>query len=707
MKQVLSHRGQVVVKDVPAPIAGDNEVLVQVYYSCISSGTETSSLKNARTPLYRKALRQPQKVKKLLRMIQTQGVEKTVVRVKNKLDVFSPIGCSVSGIVLEAGKDVKDVKQGDAVACAGANVANHAEFILVPRNLLVRVPENAAFDEASTVTLGSIAMQGIRRADPGLGDFTAVIGLGVLGQMASQMLRASGCRVVGIDIDQRRIDKAVSLGLDRGLNPATDDIVEEAIRYSGGHGVDSVLITASTETSDVINLAMEMCRKKGKVVVVGAVGLNLKREDFYKKELDVLISTSYGPGRYDEKYERGGCDYPYAYVRWTENRNMEEYLRLVAENRIAVKPLIEKVYSVDEAAAAYGEVAAGAVRPLITLLEYNKESIPERKVVVSENPCSRGRLNVALIGAGNIARQVHLPNLRKLSDLYNIYAIVSKTGSNAEAMAKRYGARYATTDFGEVLKDGNVDIVVITTRHHLHARMAIEAARAGKGIFLEKPLAVSRDEAAELIETLEETRVPFTVGFNRRFSDYAGKIKEIVRSRLNPMVINYRMNAGFIPREHWVHTEEGGGRNIAEACHIYDIFTFFTESEVASVSAVSIDPKSDQYARNDNFVATIKYRDGSIGNLVYTALGTTKAGKEQMEVFCDGNVIRLDDYRKLTIFGKRHPVLQTRHQEKGLCEELAAFARSVSLADGYPIPLWQLTQATEISLEVERQICAE
>lgn len=704
MKQILLKKGHVTLEEVPAPIVSENEILVQVYYSSISTGTEISRMKSSGKSLYRKALEKPQNIKKALEMIKNQGLARTIVRVQNKVKAATPVGYSASGIVLEAGNKIKDIGSGDRVACSGAGIANHAEFIAVPKNLTTKVPQDLSLDLASTVTLGSIAIQAVRRADPTLGEFVAVIGLGILGQLTVQMAKVAGCKVIGIDLEQRRIDIASSLGMDKGLNPTKDNIMDGVIKFSNGYGVDSVIITAATESSEVINQAMEICRKKGKVVIVGAVGLNLKREEFYKKELDVLISTSYGPGRYDEKYEQKGVDYPYAYVRWTENRNMVEYLRLLKDKKINIKPLIEKTYPIEEAPKAYEELKTRIPKPLIVLLEYNKESILERKVIVSKKKVSKDKINVGLIGAGGFAKGIHLPNLKKLNDIYNIHSIIDKIGSNARAIGKQYGISYVTTDFRETLSDKNVDMVIITTRHNLHSKIAIEAAKAGKSVFVEKPMATNTKELRELVNILEETKVPFTVGFNRRFSPLAKRIKEIIKDRSNPMIINYRMNAGFIPKEDWVHTEEGGGRNIGEACHIYDLFNFFTESEVESISAFAIDPKTEQYLKNDNFITTIKYKDGSICNLIYTALGTKDYPKEEMEIYIDGKIILLDDYKRLKIFGAKAKGMTTKIQDKGHYQELIEFGKSIKEGNGYPIPLWQLIQATEISLEVEKML---
>lgn len=705
MKQVFIKKGQSIVEEVPAAIARENEVLVKVHYSCISTGTEMAGIRDSGTPLYKKALNQPKNIKKAMALIKRQGFTKTSNYIKGITENLQAVGYSASGIVLETGNKINDIASGTRVACAGAGIANHAEFISVPRNLIVKVPKNLSLELASTITLGSIAMQGVRRTEPGLGEFVAVIGLGILGQLTSQMLKSMGCRVIGVDLEQKRIDMATSLGMDKGLNPAEDDIVNEAIRFSDGYGVDSVVLTAFTKSSDVINQSMEMCRKKGKVVIVGAVGLNIGREEFYKKELDVLISTSYGPGRYDENYEQKGKDYPYAYVRWTENRNMQEYLRLLADNKVNITPLIEKVYNIEKAPEAYEELKNGSSKPLIVLLEYNKESVPERKIVVSKKKIPEGKINTALVGAGGFAKGTHLPNLKKLDTFYNIYAICDTIGSNANNTAKRYNALYATTDFNEILKDKNVNAVVISTRHNLHAQMVLQFLKAGKHILVEKPLAVTQEELSQIkdLYTLSKKPLPILlVGFNRRFSPYARKIKEFTEKRGNPMVINYRMNAGFIPKTHWVHTEEGGGRNIGEACHIYDLFNFFTGSEFESVSAFSIEPKTDQYAKNDNFVATIKYKDGSVCNLIYTALGSSEVPKEQMEIYVDGKIIHLNDYKELKVFGARKYEKNLKVQDKGHYQELIEFANGIKKGNNYPIPLWQLIQAMEISFEVER-----
>ncbi len=701
MKQVLLKKGRAVVDLVPVPQVGNGEVLVRVCYSCISAGTETAGMKEGGKSLPRRLMEHPENIAKGLQMLKEQGIRRTFALVRGVLDSGQPTGYSASGIVVMTGKDVTGIVPGDHVACAGAGIANHAEFIAVPRNLLVKVPDGLSLDLSSTVTLGSIALQGVRRTDPKLRETIAVIGLGILGQLTVQMLKSNGCRVMGIDIDQRRIEQATGLGMDRGLNAGNGSAVEEVISFSDGHGADAVIIAASSPNSEIMEQAMDMCRKKGRIVIVGDVGLNLKREKFYKKELDIFMSTSYGPGRYDAAYEIEGKDYPYGYVRWTENRNMQAYLELVREGSIRLAPLVEKTYPVEEATKAYEELNNSVCRPLIVLLEYSKEAVPDTKVVVSPKRTDKDRISVAIIGAGGFAKSMHLPNLQKMENLFHVHAIASKTGTNAKAIALQYSASYATTDYQEILRDKDVDLVMIATRHDLHARMAVDAAKAGKAVFVEKPMALTKEKLDELVHALEETKVPFLVGFNRRFSPHVSRIKEFTDKRLNPLIINYRMNAGFIPPDHWVQTAEGGGRNIGEACHIYDLFNCLTGSEVENVSACSISPKTGQYLRNDNFSATVKYKDGSVCNLIYTALGSKDVSKEQMDVYVDGKIITMDDYKKVTVFGSRTKGLDTSVPEKGQLEELREFAASIKNGDGYPIPLWQLIQATEIALAVE------
>lgn len=726
MKQVLIKKGQVIVEDVPSPKACKGTVLVETAYSCISIGTEMSGVKEGSKPIIQRAMENPEHVAMAVKMALQQGIGRTLSVVKGALESGNPTGYSAAGNVLETGEGVADIGIGDRVACAGAGIANHAEIISVPRNLLVKIPEELGFREASTVTLGAIALQGIRRASPTLGETFFVMGLGILGQLTVQMLKANGCRVIGFDPERMRIDSAVDSGMDYGIY-AEDNPMQRVIQLTDGYGADGVIITAATPSDEVISQAFQSCRKKGRVVLVGDVGLNLKRSDFYVKEIDFLISTSYGPGRYEQNYEKKGLDYPIGYVRWTENRNMQEYLRLLSVGKIDINRLMQKEYAINDAPQAYAELKEGKERPLMVFLKYEKRELDSKLIsqvnVTHKWVSDKGRLNAAVIGGGDFAKAMQIPNMRKLDNLYRIHAVMSRTGTNAKAVAKQVEAKYATTDYKDILRDSEVTLVCIFTRHNLHAEMAMEAINEGKHVFLEKPLALNREDLLALSSLLIGKDIPedviniasyirntgyglsanFMVGFNRRFSPFMQKAKELTSSRINPMIINYRMNAGYIPSNHWVHGEEGGGRNIGEACHIYDLFNFFTGAEVESVDAKSINPITEQYVRNDNFIAAIKYKDGSLCNLIYTALGSKECPKEEMDIYVDGKVIRMTDYKKLDVYGIKHKGLTTNTVEKGHLEELEAFAKAVK-DKTEAIPFWQQVQATEISFTVERRI---
>jgi predicted dehydrogenase/threonine dehydrogenase-like Zn-dependent dehydrogenase len=709
VKQVLIRRGEAVVDEVPAPCVEPGTILVRVHTSCISIGTELSGLALSATTLWERAWRQPEKVKQVLRLAAGQGISATRDMVRGKLSAGEPTGYSAAGIVLEVGQGIGDLKPGDRVACAGAQYAHHAEVIRVPRNLVAPIPPGVGFEAASTVTLGAIALQGVRRAHPTLGESFVVVGLGGLGQLTVQLLRANGCRVIGTDLNPLRIRQAEALGLSVGLDPSSGDQEEQVARLTDGVGADGVLVTASSASDALISTAFRMCRKKGRVVLIGDVGLNLNRADIYAKELDFLVSSSYGPGRYDRAYEEEGLDYPVGYVRWTENRNMGEYLRLLAEGGVRADPLIEARYPVEEAPAAYDSLRADGIKPLMVVLSYPTASRDALPVRVTPNPTvhqRQGKIGVAIVGAGEFAKGVHLPNLKSLSKYYRMHAIVSRSGHNAVATARQFDAGYATTEYERVLEDPGVDLVVIATRHNLHASMALAALRRGKHVLVEKPLALTRDEVEEVrafyVGRPEDTAAPILLtGFNRRFSPFMARVRESLRGRSNPLVITYRMNAGYVPLDHWVHRAEGGGRNLGEACHIYDLFTHLTESKVSSIQAQPLRPTTRYYSASDNFIATLGFADGSIATLTYTASGSREHPKEQMEVFADGRVVALDDYRRVTIAGAKGRNLSARRAGKGQKEELEALGRAILEGGEWPIPLWQQLQATEIALEVE------
>lgn len=709
MKQVLIRKGKSIVTDVPAPHVGPGEILVHVQVSCISVGTEMSGVRSSAVPLWKQALQQPEKVATTFKRVATTGLRRTLSLVEEKRDAASPTGYSAAGVVVEVGAGIQDIAPGDRVACAGGGYAHHAEFIRVPRNLCTPMPEPLDWECASTVTLGAIALQGVRRAQPTLGENFVVIGLGILGQLTTQLLHANGCRTIGLDLDRNRIKLARSLGMDIGLHPGDGSDIEQIARMTDGLGADGVIITAATPSDAVASSAFRMCRKKGRVVLVGDVGLHLNRADFYAKEIDFLISTSYGPGRYDHRYEEQGFDYPAAYVRWTENRNMAEYLRLLAEKRVQVDSLISARYPISEASAAYAALSSGAAKPLMVLLTYpESDAEPSRTLKLNPRVEGRpGRIRIAVLGAGGFARSVHLPNLQTLKDCFSLRAVVTRTGHNAAAVARQFGAVYASTDYEKVLADPEVDAVIIATRHHLHGAMALAALQAGKHVLVEKPLALTADEIDALDSFLTADRnTPLPVlltGYNRRFSPYGRRMAEMLQGRSGPFMLNYRMNAGYIPLDHWVHGSEGGGRNLGEACHIYDLFTYLADSEITEISAHAIAPRSHHYGRTDNFAATLSFADGSVAILTYTAMGNKDYPKEMADLYTDGKLAVMEDYKRLDVYGVKGKSLKTQLQEKGFNEELIAFADAIN-GGQWPIPWWQQLQTSRVALLLDRQI---
>lgn len=707
MKQVFFRQGALVVDEVPPPALEPGCVLVRSAFSCLSPGTELAGLRASGKPLWSRILTEPQNVRKALQMVRERGLNETLRTVRGRVEAPRPTGYSLSGTVLAVGEGVSDLAPGERIACAGSEYAFHAEIVRVPRNLSVRVPEGVTEDAAATVTLGAIALQGIRRAQPTLGETFVVLGLGAIGQIAAQLLKANGCRVVALDVDPARVALARTLGADHGFSADEPGLHEAVFRATDGYGADGVLITASGPSDEIVSLAFRLCRKKGRVVLVGDVGLNLQRADIYEKELDFLVSTSYGPGRYDRRYEEDGLDYPIGYVRWTENRNMAEYLMLVDSGRVRVDGLVGARYPIDAAAQAFDSLRTRG--SLLALLEYPRSGEPARKV---PNPAARaaslGRLRLGLIGAGSFLKAGHLPALASLADRYAIRAVASRTGHNAQETARLTGAAYGTTDVDALLGDAELDAVLIATRHHLHAGLALRALRAGKHVLVEKPLALNRAELEEIrgFYAGREAAAPVLLtGFNRRFSRYAAMVRERIARAGNAPMLDYRMNAGRLPPEHWVHGPEGGGRNLGEACHIYDLFTFLTDAKVSSVRAAALAPRGAYYRADDNFSVLLAFEGGAVATLLYTAMGSSDQPKEQMEVFCDGEIQRLDDYRSLAVSRAQAPLLQTAQPEKGLREQLASFHAGVT-GGAWPIPLWQQIQAMEIALRVNDELRA-
>ena len=564
------------------------------------------------------------------------------------------------------------------------------------------------------MTLGAIALQGVRQAELELGERVGVIGLGPLGFLTMQLSRAAGARVLGVDLDPARVAMAGTSGCDWVVDPKVEDPVALAHRISDGYGLDAVLVTAATSSDEPVRQAMQMARRKGRIVVVGDVGLHLRREEMYPKELDLRMSTSYGPGRYDPSYEEGGLDYPYPYVRWTENRNMQAYLECLSMKRCDIKQLVAAMYPLDAVRDAYSSLQADGARPLTVLLRYptvegDRPVSWVRSVAVAPAQTGGDRVRLALIGAGSFARSTHLPNLHHLRECFTLAAVVARRGTTALAVSRQYKAARAVTDYQEVLADPTVDAVLICTRHDLHAQLAQEALGVGKHVFLEKPVALTIGELEKLEDLLRQlsgkSGAPtFFVGYNRRFSPCARRLRELVEDRTNPLHVYYRMNAGPLPSDHWVHGPEGGGRIIGEACHIFDLFMFLTGARATEISAHGINPQTATARARENFTATIRFTDGSLCTLLYSALGAEDVPKEYAEVYADGATYVLDDYRALTVHGRRAAGIRKGKQDKGHLAELEAFHAQITGRTPVTMGIDELLAAARISFVVDSHV---
>lgn len=699
MKQVIIQKGIPVVHDVPVPTAERGMIVVRNLYSVISTGTEGASIDFSKKSLIEKVLTEREKMEKGIKMLKEKGFQRTYQFVKGLLDFGIEVGYSSCGTVVEIGDGVDGFVVGDLVACAGAQYAHHAEYITAPVNLCAKVPKGVEAKEAASGTLGAIALQGVRQAQCTLGESAAVVGLGLLGQLAVQMLVQSGVRVYGIDVDDGRIALAKELGMREGFRADDPELAKKLQARTDGYGVDATLLYAATSSSEPINAAMAYTRKRGRVVVVGAVGLSLTRSPWYEKEIDVRISTSYGPGRYDARYERDGVDYPLPYVRWTEQRNIQSYLSMLEDGRISFSKLVHKEFDINEAEEAYGCIPQ---KPLALVFKYSTAILRTLSRSVSLFPAEKkeGVVSLGVVGLGSFALSMHLPHLASLKDFFSIRALASSQGAKAKQYGLQYEAEYVSTDYRELIADPRIDALFISTRHDSHARIAGDALRAGKHVFVEKPLALDERELQEILSIAETSGKVLMVGFNRRYSPCVETVKKAVEKRLHPLLITYRVNAGYLNASHWTQTSVGGGRIVGESCHMLDVFSYLIGARPTSVKASSLKPTS-YYFGSDNVSATIVYSDGSLATLVYTALGNPSLPKEYMEVYCDGSVMAVDDYKEVRSYGGS-PSLSI-SQDKGHKKELEAFRECIR-SNVLPISLQELGDTTRTSFSIRDQV---
>jgi predicted dehydrogenase/threonine dehydrogenase-like Zn-dependent dehydrogenase len=680
LKQVLVKGGNVQIEDVPAPSLIENGALVQVRYSLISSGTESGFVSSGGTASFvAKKARDPLNVEKLKRKIASVGLRQTIEIVRSKLFEFQAPGYSSAGTIVECGHKLQGFRIGDRVACSGVGYACHAEYNAIPQNLLTPIPDGVDFDEAAFVTLGAIGMQGVRQLFPTFGETFIVMGLGLLGQLTLQILRAAGCRVICSDPIASKRALASELGADVVCSPG--DLSGVVDDWTGGYGADGVLICAASKGSEVTNSALDLCRHKGRVSVVGAVGMQLARDSIYMKELDFRLSCSYGPGRYQPAYEEQGLDYPIGYVRWTEGRNMGEFLRMVAEGKVKVRPLVSTTAPIDRANEAYKSVLDADSGTISALLQYGPPpataTTPSRKLTLKAAPKKSGDIRVAVIGAGGFANAYHLPSLGRISGA-RVAAVCSATGAKAKQVSDKFGADYCTTDYRELLTDDSIDAVIIATRHNLHKIMALDTIEAGKHVFVEKPLALTVEDCEEICQAVERKGVLVSVGFNRRFSKFSQLAKQKLKTMTGPKMLIYRCNAGQLPPGHWsLDPEIGGGRIIGEGVHFFDLCCWFLDQDPVDVQANRIDSDSRSVNASDNITALLRFPDGSLATVIYCSLGHPAISKESIEIFGSGQGIVITDFRSVQFAGCSTKDIYQTTEHKGQYELLENWIQAI------------------------------
>lgn len=707
MKQVVQNynTGELRLEDVPVPICRSGGALVRASYSLVSSGTERMKVDQARMSLLQKARARPDKVKQVLTSVRQVGLTETLNKVRERLDALTPLGYSLAGIVEEVGAGVDEIAPGDRVACAGEAIACHAEFVSVPRNLCVPIPDNVDSKDAAFTTVGAIAMNGVRQASVSLGDTVVVIGLGLVGLLGVQILKAAGCRVIGIDLDPHKIELARQCGADvvaRRDDPALEDTIDFV---TGGIGADAVYIAASTQSTDPMDLAGRITRDRGRVVVVGMIKVEADWQTYYHKELSVIMSRSYGPGRYDRNYELKGIDYPIGYVRWTERRNMEEFLRLLSTRQVQPTLLGPQVFPIQQAPEAYQQLHDSPGKHAVGILfEYPSNAPIERRVIVPQGATparataasSSQPVGIALVGAGNFTTATLIPALKKLGNV-RLLSICSAGGLTARSAARRHGFEEAVSDFQQVLANPQVNAVVIATRHDTHASFAAQALRAGKHVFVEKPLALTREQLDEVISAQRESGRILVPGFNRRYSPMSVAVRDHFASRSSPIEVVCRVNAGEIKAESWYQDpEEGGWRIISEGCHFVDLIQFICGSPAVRVSAEMVGGHAAG-GQNDNCIVTLRMEDGSIATLIYVANGDPQFEKERVEVFGQGRSAVIENFRRTLLYSGKGLAKTLKGHGKGHAEEMAAFVHGAMTGQS-PISLDESVSCTLATL---------
>lgn len=708
MKQILQNlkTGETIVEDVPCPNVSSGALLIQTSCTLVSAGTERMLVDFGKANLIDKARQQPDKVKMVLDKVKADGLAPTLQAVRSKLDQPLPMGYCNVGRILEVGKEVDGFALGDRVISNG----KHAEVVSVPKNLCAKIPDNVSDEEAAFTVIASIALQGIRLIQPTLGESFVVTGLGLVGLVTVQLLRANGCRVLGIDYDSSKVALAQQFGAETVDLSKGEDPIAAAQSFSRGNGVDGVLITASTKSNEPVHQAAEMCRKRGRIVLVGVVGLELSRADFYEKELSFQVSCSYGPGRYDSDYEEKGHDYPLPFVRWTEQRNFEAVLDLFSSGQLDVKPLISHRFAFIDAKQAYELVSDGA--PLGILLEFAKQDeaiLRQATVQVSPKVVGASKTKIGFIGAGNYATQVLIPAFAKTSA--SLVSVSSSTGISGVHVAKKFEIAEATTDTGGLITSESNNTVIITTRHDSHAGFVHDALAAEKNVFVEKPLAITREHLQTVVEAYERSQaagsgVRMMVGFNRRFAPQIVKMKELLDIASEPKAFIMTVNAGAIPADHWTQDRAvGGGRIIGEVCHFIDLLRFLTGHPIATIQAMQMGSVPGMAITDDKVSINLSFTDGSFGTVHYLANGHKSFPKERLEVFCGNAILQLDNFRKLQGYNwpgfKRMNLMQ---QDKGNSACVTAFVDAIEKGEPSPIPFEEMVEVSNVCFDIVDQL---
>lgn len=709
------------MEEVPAPQLLPGSVLVRVSASVVSAGTERASSEFAKKNLVQKARSRPDLVREVINKVQRDGIFSAIQTVRSRLDQPQSPGYSSAGTVIAVGEGVTDIQPGDRVACAGAGYAVHAEVACIPRLLIARIPsrdpiarEEVPFDEAAFATLGAVALHGVRTSEAKLGDLVAVIGLGLLGQLTVQLLKAAGCRVVGLDPDSARSDLARQMGAD-SVSSSASAFRELCLEASRGLGVDAVLITAETPSSNPVNLAGTIARDRAVIVAVGTVGMDIERKAYYEKELDFRISRSYGPGRYDSAFEQKGRDYPIGYVRWTETRNMEAFVQLLAEKKVNLAPLITHRFPIEQAESAY-ELITGRSREafLGVVIRYSDNASDSRVLSLNQIPirpdlrAAVDSVSVGLLGAGGFATSTLIPAMQASSRTSLVW-VCAATGSHAQHAARKFGFERSTTDEAEVTVNPQINTVVVATRNNLHAKQVLAALGAGKNVFCEKPLCLSEEELRAIslayLSNAPSDRCTLMVGFNRRFAPMTERMKAFLAPITEPMALHYRINAGYLPQDHWVNDrEQGGGRILGEVCHFVDLLMFLAASPIIGVAARPVS-SSSRYS-GDNVLISLHFANGSEGTISYLANGDRSFSKERIEVFGGGCTAVLEDFRRLELVrnGKKETARSRWRQDKGHAAEWAAFVEALQAPDRPAIPFEDIVCSTLATLRIDESV---